>query len=138
MKKATHIAISLLGLGLLILSCAGTTTDTSNLSSLLDIKPLVGSWKRTAGGYLLTIKDIDGKVVINYISPSQGSINVSESRISTEGNGTKIQVTLRDKNYPGSHYTLIYDEKGDILRGTYTYPSGILEVAFLRATPIVN
>jgi hypothetical protein len=128
MKSNIFLSILLVGIVLLVQSCATTTTIRGNLS---DCKPVMGEWVR-AGGYRLLIKEADGKAKINYINPSQGNINVSQSKMSTEDKKIKIEVTLYDVNYPGSHYALIYDEKTDTLRGTYTYPQGILNVAFVR------
>lgn len=128
MKFNSFFSILPVGVVLLVQSCATTTTIRGNIS---DYKPAMGEWVRT-GGYRLLIKEAGAEVKINYINPSQGSINVSHSKISIEDKIIKIEVTLSDVNYPGSHYALIYDDKTDTLRGKYTYPRGTFDVTFVR------
>lgn len=134
MKSNIFLSILLVGIVLLLQSCATTTMIRGNLS---DCKPVMGDWIR-AGGYRLLVKEADGKVKVRYINPSQGNINVSQSKMSTEDKKIKIEVTLYDVNYPGSHYALIYDEKTDTLRGKYTYPRGTIDVTFQRDTSTVT
>lgn len=128
MRSRVFFLIFSLALGLLIQSCYGTIMKVS----LVDSKPVMGSWRRTSGGYQLLIKEVDGKVIINYINPSQGNINVSYSKISMENNKIKIEVTLSDTNYPDSRYVLFYDDKADTLNGKYTYSGGTPYVGFMR------
>lgn len=128
MKLNVYLSIFWVWIALLLQSCATTTTIQGNLS---DLKPVIGEWVR-AGGYWLVIKEAEGKVKINYINPSQGNINVYQSKISIEDKKIKIEVTLHDVNYPGSHYAMMYDEKTDSLKGKYTYPRGTIDVTFVR------
>lgn len=128
MRLKTFFLILSLALGLIIQSCYSTIIKVS----LVESKPVMGSWRRISGGYQLLIKEADGKVIINYVNPSQGNINVSYSKISMEDNKIKIEVILSDINYPGSHYELIYDDKKDTLNGKYTYPKGTSDVTFIR------
>jgi hypothetical protein len=80
---------------------------------------LVGRWLRPDGGYVMTIKGIgeDGKVDAAYANP--GPINVAKARASQEAGKTALYVELRDRNYPGSYYTLNYEAGEDQLVGVY-------------------
>ena len=80
---------------------------------------LKGRWLRPDGGYVIEIREIDdsGKIVAAYFNPKP--INVSRAEAAQEGTTTKVCIELRDKNYPGSTYTLTYDEGSDQLRGVY-------------------
>ena len=129
MRSNTFFSILLFGIALVVQSCATTATIQSNLS---DLKPVMGEWVRPPRGYRLLIKEADGKIKVNYISPEQGNINVSQSKMSIEDKKIKIEVTLSDVNYPGSHYDLMYEEKTDTLKGKYTYPRGTVDVVFVR------
>ena len=46
-------------------------------------------------------------------------IHVARAEASRDGSATKIFVELRDVNYPGSTYTLIYEPTNDQLKGIY-------------------
>jgi hypothetical protein len=95
---------------------------------------LKGRWRRPDGGYVLEIREIDasGKMVAAYFNPRP--INVSRAEASQEGTTTKVFIELRDKNYPGSTYTLTYDPGSDQLKGTYFQAAlqQSFEVVFVR------
>jgi hypothetical protein len=80
---------------------------------------LKGRWRRPDGGYVIDINEIDGggKMVAGYFNPRP--INVSRAEASQEGTTSKVFIELRDKNYPGSTYTLTYDPQSDQLKGVY-------------------
>jgi hypothetical protein len=80
---------------------------------------LKGRWLRPDGGYVIEIRNIEanGKMAAGYFNPRP--INVSRAEASQEGTTTKVFIELRDKNYPGSTYTLTYDPQSDQLKGTY-------------------
>jgi hypothetical protein len=80
---------------------------------------LKGRWQRPDGGYILEIREIDpsGKMVVAYFNPRP--INVSRAAASPEGTAAKVFIELRDRNYPGSTYTLTYDSEKDQLKGVY-------------------
>ncbi len=80
---------------------------------------LVGRWRRPDGGYVLSIKSIaeDGKVDAAYNNPRP--INVGKASVTDEGGRTLLHVELRDRLYPGSYYTLTYDQAQDRLVGDY-------------------
>jgi uncharacterized protein (DUF2147 family) len=124
--------IFILAMGLLFQSCATSAIIAVIDANSADAKQVVGEWKRTSGGYLLTIKESNGKVGANYYNPSQGYIYVSHLKISTKDEEMKVEVTLNDRNYPGSKYALVYSKIADALQGTYTYPEGTMPVNFIR------
>jgi hypothetical protein len=80
---------------------------------------LKGRWLRPDGGYVLEIRSIDskGKIEAAYFNPK--SINIAKADASQDGPTLKVFVELRAPNYPGSTYTLSYDQEHDQLRGIY-------------------
>ena len=105
----------LIVIGLLILLWAAAI-DTVCCA---DFRPLVGRWQRTDGGYVIEIGriDADGKIAAGYFNPRP--INVSRAKASMQKGYIKVEVELRDTGYPGSRYTLIYDQSKDRLFGFY-------------------
>lgn len=93
-----------------------------------------GRWLRPDGGYVLAIGDIgqDGRAEAQYFNPSP--INVAWTRVRTEGGVVKVDVELRDVNYPGCLYKLSYLPETDRLVGTYfqAQMQQTHEVAFVR------
>jgi hypothetical protein len=80
---------------------------------------LPGKWLRPDGGYILEIRSAtaEGKLDARYFNPRP--INVAKAEASQEGAVTKVFIELRDVNYPGSTYTLVYDPAADQLKGIY-------------------
>ena len=99
-----------------------------------DFQPLMGRWQRTDAGYVIEISriDADGKIAAGYFNPSP--INVSRAQASMQKGYIKVEVELRDAGYPGSRYTLIYDQPKDRLIGFYYHAvSGQnFDVVFVR------
>ena len=99
-----------------------------------DFQPLMGRWQRTDGGYVIEIRRIDagGKVMAGYFNPRP--INVSRAQASMLNGYIKFEVELRDRGYPGSTYTLVYDQPKDRLIGFYYHAvSGQnFDVVFVR------
>ena len=85
----------------------------------LEFQKLVGRWLRPDGGYVLEIRSVDtgGKMEAAYFNPRP--IHVARAEASRDGSATKIFVELRDVNYPGSTYTLMYEPMNDQLKGIY-------------------
>lgn len=80
---------------------------------------LVGDWIRTDAEYRIAISELpdDGTLKAGYFNPK--SINVSKAGwIFAEGK-MKIYIELRDENYPGSNYNLVYYPDKDLLAGKY-------------------
>ncbi len=99
-----------------------------------DFQRLVGRWLRPDGGYALEIKSAEagGRLEVAYFNP--GPIHVARGLALRDGTATKVFVELRDVNYPGSTYTLVYEPTSDQLRGIYfqALQSQEFEVAFER------
>ena len=102
-------------MGLLILFWAAEI-GTANAA---DFQPVMGRWQRTDGGYVIEIRriDADGTVDAGYFNPR--AINVSRAKASLYKVYIKVEVELRDRGYPGSTYTLVYDQPKDRLIGFY-------------------
>ncbi len=80
---------------------------------------LNGRWLRPDGGYVLEIRVVapSGKIHGVYLNPRP--INIAKAEATRDGSTLKVFVELRAPNYPGSTYTLTYDQDQDQLRGTY-------------------
>ena len=98
------------------------------------INRVKGRWLRPDGGYILAITtiDADGRAEAGYFNPSP--IRVAWARVKAEGAAIKIDVELRDQNYPGCLYKLIYVPERDRLLGTYfqAQMQQTYEVEFVR------
>jgi hypothetical protein len=79
----------------------------------------VGRWTRTDGGYVLDVRSVSpqGAVDAAYLNPRP--IHVARAEAFREGESLTLFVELRDANYPGSTYRLVYDPAHDALVGTY-------------------
>lgn len=80
---------------------------------------LLGTWQRTDGTYKIVIEEVlpDGEMTAKYLNPK--SINVGKSSWTIQDEVLHIYVELRDENYPGSLYKLVYNDKNQNLTGTY-------------------
>ena len=98
-------------------------------------KELEGRWIREDGGYVLILQDIktDGSIKAFYLNPR--SINVHEATWKFEDDRIFLYVELRDVNYPGSNYTLMYRAANDTLWGSYyqAVQKQTLDVRFVRS-----
>lgn len=104
-------------LGVLTIAAGGATAG--NRPETQEAEALAGRWVRPDGGYLLEISDIGvgGVLKAAYFNPRP--INVARAQWRKSEGGLELFVELRDLNYPGSQYTLLYDPATDRLRGTY-------------------
>jgi len=84
-----------------------------------EFQKLAGTWVRPDGGYVLEIRSIDnlGAMDAAYFNPAP--IRVSKAVAVRENALTRVYVELRDVNYPGCTYTLVYDPASDRLAGDY-------------------
>ena len=84
-----------------------------------DFQNLIGRWIRTDGSYLIEIRNVEtnGKMDAGYYNPRP--INVALAEVSRTSTGAKVFVELQDTGYPGSTYTLFYDQDKDTLKGLY-------------------
>lgn len=112
-----------------------TRLPTPVVQARPDFQKLKGRWVRPDGGYVVDVKDIDagGKMDASYFNPR--SIHIAQAQASQDGTATKVFIELRDVNYPGSTYNLVYNPQEDRLEGIY-YQALLqesFEVVFLRA-----
>jgi hypothetical protein len=112
----------------------GTNASAPTVPVQADFQKLKGKWLRPDGGYVLEINGVDqaGKLEAAYLNPR--SIHVAKAEASREGSVTKVFIELRDVNYPGSTYTLVYEPGSDQLQGVYfqAMEQQRYEVAFVR------
>jgi hypothetical protein len=95
---------------------------------------LKGQWLRPDGGYIIEVRSVEpgGKMDAAYFNPRP--IHVAKAEASQEGETVKVFIELRDVNYPGSTYNLVYEAKNDQLAGIY-YQAALqerFEVVFER------
>ena len=99
-----------------------------------DRSVLVGDWIRTDAEYGITISELrdDGTLKAGYFNPN--AINVGKAGWSFSDGVMKIYIELRDENYPGSNYNLVYYPDKDLLAGKYFQAvEGVTyDVGFLR------
>ncbi len=128
MNKQLRTFLAILGLLTIVWAAAVGTADAA------DFQPLIGRWQRTDGGYVIEIGriDEDGKIAAGYFNPHP--INVSRAQASMQKGYIKVEVELRDTGYPGSRYTLIYDQSKDRLIGFYYHAASgqSFDVLFVR------
>jgi len=84
-----------------------------------DYGRLAGKWVRPDGGYTLELNEVgkDGSLKASYFNPRP--INVAKAEWRRMGDRLQVFVELRDVNYPGSTYTLVYSPEKDTLEGHY-------------------
>jgi hypothetical protein len=107
---------------------------TPSVAESPDFRPLIGDWVRPDGGYILRIRNVkpDGEATVGYYNP--GKINVAAATASVEKKMLKVFITLQDKGYPGSTYTLFHIAEKDVLLGIYFQAvlKRAFEVVFVR------
>jgi len=99
-----------------------------------EVQRLAGRWVRPDGGYVLEIRHVatDGRLDVAYFNPSP--IHVAQARVRTIDGPIEVFVELRDTNYPGATYRLVYEPRDDALFGVYTQPAvgQTFDVTFVR------
>lgn len=131
------ITIFLIFLGLLNAATVSAEPDATGEATAqvpVTFQPLIGRWQRTDSPYVIEVKSAgaDGTLTAAYFNPRP--INV-ESGIATEENGKlRVKIVLRDVNYDGSNYNLVYDKASKLLSGQYFLASTkeTFEVSFRR------
>jgi len=95
---------------------------------------IAGKWLRPDGGYVLELSNVksEGKLKAAYFNPR--AINVAKAEWRSIDGRIQVFVELRDVNYPGSTYTLIYDPEQDRLNGYYyqAVQKVTFDVVFIR------
>ncbi len=121
---------------------ANTTSTTNTVSEpvnpqeqkAFDRSILISDWIRTDAEYRVTISELldDGTLKAGYFNPK--SINVGKAGWIFSDGAMKIYIELRDENYPGSNYNLVYYPDKDLLAGKYFQAvEGVTyDVGFLR------
>jgi hypothetical protein len=101
----------------LMVGVAAAVTLLRGANGSFDV--LNGRWLRPDGGYILEIRAVDagGKIDGVYLNPKP--INIAKAETTRDGSKLNVFVELRAPNYPGSTYTLTYDQEHDQLRGNY-------------------
>ncbi|MDZ4133619.1 MAG: hypothetical protein U1E11_10835 [Dethiobacteria bacterium] len=125
----------------ILLSPAGSNSWAENAQinkrppGEVSFQRLEGRWVRPDGGYVLELRTIkkDGSVTAAYFNPKP--IKVYRAEASLKGGRIHLFVELRDANYPGSTYNLLYDPMSDRLKGTYFQAVERLsfDIEFVRA-----
>jgi hypothetical protein len=85
----------------------------------VDPARLAGRWLRPDGGYVLELSDIRPKGLVKAAYFNPRPINVSGAEWQRQEGRLGLFVELRDVNYPGSTYTLVYEGEKDRLVGIY-------------------
>lgn len=95
---------------------------------------LMGNWIRTDSNYRIEISQVssDGKLKALYLNPK--SINVSKAEWREMDGELRVYIELRDENYPGSNYKIVYQPEKDRLAGYYfqAVEGTTFEVEFAR------
>lgn len=96
-----------------------TSPSVSANATNVSFAKLPGKWLRPDGGYVIEIRNVEpgGKLDAGYFNPQP--INVAKAEASQDGGIVTVFLELRDVNYPGSTYKLIYDRADDQLKGKY-------------------
>lgn len=84
-----------------------------------NFQKLTGKWRRPDGGYVVEVRGVDGagKMDAAYFNPRP--IHIARAEASRDETATKVFIELRDVNYPGSTYNLVYEKENDQLQGIY-------------------
>ncbi len=80
---------------------------------------LIGKWLRSDGSYTIEVFSVkeDGKMDAGYFNPNPIHVEISEWKIAD--NILYMRIVLKDINYPGSTYTMMYNVEKDLLTGNY-------------------
>jgi hypothetical protein len=95
---------------------------------------LNGRWLRPDGGYVLEIRSVEAGGAVNAVYLNPRPINIARAQATRDDSTMKLLVELRAPGYPGSTYTLTYDQQRDQLSGAYFQAAmgQSFEVVFVR------
>ena len=114
---------------------ASQEQNTQESNGFSAAQKLEGRWVRQSGGYVLVLQDImpDGSLKAFYLNPR--NINVHVASWKFEDERLFLYVEMRDVNYPGSNYTLMYRAATDVLWGSYyqAVQKQTMDVYFVRS-----
>ena len=113
------VFVALAGLLVSSTATAGNEKGSASKVAQAELNRIAGKWLRPDGGYVLELSDVkpDGKLRAAYFNPRP--INVAKAEWRNMAGRIQVFIELRDVNYPGSTYTLIYDSEKDIFEGYY-------------------
>jgi len=113
------VLVALTGFIVPLTVSAGDGKGSASKFAQAELNRMTGKWLRPDGGYILELSDArpDGKLKAAYFNPRP--INVAMAEWRNMAGHIQIFVELRDVNYPGSTYTLIYDPVTDRFEGYY-------------------
>jgi len=137
MTMIRNAFVSILLLSVLLIPATGLAAGAAEpvKSARSDFQYLEGRWVRPDSGYILELKDVrpDGSLTAAYFNPRP--IRVHRAEAAKKDGAITLFIELRDVNYPGSIYTLIYDANSDRLRGKYfqAVEKRTFSIEFLRA-----
>jgi hypothetical protein len=108
-----------MGLPLSSSSAPRSSVEVTANSAESGFRVLSGRWLRPDGGYILDIRDVDARGMIDaaYLNPRP--IPVATAEATRDSSTLSVFVELRAPGYPGSTYTLTYDPQRDQLAGIY-------------------
>ena len=120
-KRISAVILSALvvcGFGRLSFAVAEDSVSSKSVAAE-DKQVFMGRWIRPDGGYVLELNggQAEGTLEAAYYNPKP--IHVARAELARVNGVVSIFVELRDVNYPGSTYHLIYDPGADRLVGTY-------------------
>jgi hypothetical protein len=108
--------------------------NTEQKPAHVDYNVLAGKWLRSDGGYVMELKDVKpyGRIGAEYFNPNPIHVSRAEWRLVSDR--LNVFVELRDINYPGSTYTLVYLPERDSLAGYYyqAVEGQTFDVIFMR------
>lgn len=104
---------------LIFISCDKKTENKSQIVQKTDKTKIIGEWLRTDSDYMIKIAAVndDGLLLAQYFNPNP--INVGKAEWLSSDGFIKIYLELRDENYPGSNYNLMYLPDRDMMVGDY-------------------
>jgi len=113
------VLVVLTGLIVPLTVWAGDEKGSASKVAQAELNRMAGKWLRPDGGYILELSDAkpDGKLKAAYFNPRP--IHVAKAEWLSMAGRIQVFVELRDVNYPGSTYTLIYDAAKDRFEGYY-------------------
>lgn len=98
---------------------SGTNSAPASSGVRPEFQKLIGSWVRPDGDYVLQIRGVDTIGVLDAAYFNPDPIHVSKAVVLRDGADTQVFIELKDVNYPGCTYTLVYDPTSDRLTGDY-------------------
>lgn len=122
---ATSVTVTLLGLALALCGLAfpavaqGPPPAPQTTQSDAGFGALQGKWVRPDGGYVISIKGVDGDGKLDAAYANPRPLPFSKAEATRDGETIKVFLELRAGGYNGSTYTLTYDPTNDVLKGVY-------------------